>query len=407
MNTRRKPKFVASIVALFLLAALLGSTALTAGAETATTSYVAVSAGRWFTCALTTSGGVKCWGQNDGGQLGDGTTTNRNSPVDVVGLTSGVSAITTGWFHTCALTTQGGVKCWGGNGHGEAGNGTIGDHNVPVDVIGLTGNVLAITAGQSHTCALTGERAIKCWGNNADGELGDGTTINRTTPVDVVGMSSDVVYIEAGGFHTCAMRYGSGLKCWGANAGGQLGDGTTIDHITPGNVSGMANGVGGISAGGWHTCARTNLGIKCWGLNNNGQLGVGTTAFYMSSPTDVVGLSNGAEVISAGEYHTCAVSPGGGALCWGWNSDGQLGNGNTVDSNVPVNVVGLGSGVSSISAGGNHSCALMASGGIKCWGWNGYGQLGDGTNIDHLTPVTVLGSSVLDPFSIFLPLLTR
>ena len=340
MNTRRYSKFLASLVVLSLLATLLGSAAFPTSVRAAITTYTAISAGRWYTCALTTSGGVKCWGQNGYGQLGDGTTTDRTTPVDVIGLTSGVSAITTGWFHTCALTASGGVKCWGDNWYGKLGDGTTEERGTPVDVIGLTSGVSAITAGWGHTCALTASGGVKCWGFNDDGELGDGTTDGRTTPVNVSGLTNGFIAIDAGGWHTCALKYGSGVKCWGANAAGQLGDGTTTDRYTPVNVGGLATG-DAISAGGWHTCAVAFGGVKCWGFNNNGQLGDGTT-----------------------DYRT-----------------------------TPVDVSGLTSGVSAIAAGGNHTCALTVSGGVKCWGDNWLGQLGDGTTTDRRTPVDVFGSS--------------
>jgi len=390
MNSRRYSKFLASLVSLFLLATLLGGAAFPTSVRAAITAYTAVSAGRWRTCALTASGGVKCWGDNRGGQLGDGTTTDRTTPVDVIGLTSGISAIAAGWWHTCALTASGGVKCWGQNAHGELGDGTTEESWTPVDVIGLTSGVSAITAGWGHTCAVTASGGVKCWGYNDDGELGDGTTTERHTPVDVSGLTRGVDAIDAGGWHTCAMKHGSGLKCWGGNGAGQLGDDTTTDRYTPVNVGGLTSGVFDFSAGGWHTCALTPGGVKCWGLNINGQLGDGTTD-YRTKPVNVIGLTSGVDAIDAGEYHTCALTSGGGVKCWGWG--GQMGNGTNTDSTTPVEVSDLTSGVSAITAGGNHTCALTASGGVKCWGDNWLGQLGDGTTTDRRTPVDVVGSS--------------
>ena len=170
------------------------------------------------------------------GQLGDGTTTNRLTPVDVSGLTSGVQAITGGGLHTCALTTAGGVKCWGYNAFGQLGDGTTADRSTPVDVVGLTNGVRAIDTGGDHACALTTAGGTKCWGNNTYGQLGDGTTTDRWTPVEIGSLFNGVKAIAAGGGFTCALTTSSSIKCWGYNAYGQLGDGTTTDRWTPVDV---------------------------------------------------------------------------------------------------------------------------------------------------------------------------
>jgi len=338
-----------------------------------------VSVGGQHTCGLTASGGVKCWGKNDFGQLGDGTFTNRSTPMDVVGLSSGVSAIAAGYSHTCALTTDGGVKCWGNN------NAT------PVDVAGLTSGVSAISAGFRHTCAVTTSGGVKCWGQNNYGQLGDGTTTSRFGPVDVVGLASGVTATAAGEFHTCALTTAGGVKCWGENGSGQLGDGTNITRLTPVDVSGLPSGVSTIVAGEFHNCVITTLGgVKCWGGNNGGQLGDGTTS-SRSTPVDVVGLASVVSAVSAGGSHTCAVAASGEVKCWGINDFGQLGDGTTTRRSTPVDVAGLVSGVSAIVSRWGHTCVVTTSGGIKCWGYNKYGQLGDDTTTDRSTPVNVAG----------------
>ena len=356
-----------------------------------------IAAGWGHTCALLADGGVKCWGNNQYWQLGDGTRTNyRSTPVGVSGLSSGVGAIAAGDEHTCALLTNGGVKCWGWNSDGQLGDGTITSHWTPVDVSGLGGGVTAIAAGGGHTCALLDGGGVKCWGHNNRGQLGDGTTTNRSTPVAVSGLNSGVAAIAAGGSrldgaHTCALLDGGGVKCWGWNSDGQLGDGTTTNRSTPVDVIGLNSGVAAIAAGWTHSCALLDSGgVKCWGRNEFGQLGDGTTT-NRSTPVDVIGLNSGVVAIAAGMYHTCALLENGGVKCWGRNDRGPLGDGTTTNRSTPVNVSGISSSIAAIAAGGAHTCALLDSGGVKCWGDNESGQLGDGTTTNRSTPVDVRG----------------
>jgi alpha-tubulin suppressor-like RCC1 family protein len=345
----------------------------------------AIAAGEQHTCALTTSGGIKCWGANWSGQLGDGTGGIRLTHVDVSGLTSGVAMIETGGYHTCALTTSGSIKCWGHNGIGELGDGTTTNRTTPVDMSALPSGVSAIAAGYYHTCGLTTSGGVKCWGDNEHGQLGDGTTTNRITPVDVSGLTSGMRAIAAGYGHTCAVTTSNGIKCWGWNSSGQLGDGTQTDRTTPVNVSGLTSGVSAIAAGVSHTCALTTSGgVKCWGFSCYANINDGPT------PVDVSGLTSGVLAIAAGDNHTCAMTTTGGVKCRGDNSDGQLGDGTTTDRTTPVDVSGL-SGVSAVAAGSYHTCALTTSGGVKCWGANWHGQLGDGTTTSRSIPVDVSG----------------
>jgi alpha-tubulin suppressor-like RCC1 family protein len=355
-----------------------------------------VSAGRWHSCALTTAGAVVCWGYNGSGQLGDGTTTQRLTPTAVNGASSGVAAIAAGHYHSCALATGGGILCWGSNGEGELGDGTTTNRSTPTAVSGLGSGVAAIAAGNGFTCALTTGGGVLCWGWNGEGELGDGTTTRRLTPTPVSGLGNGVAAIATGAVHTCAVTTTGSVACWGWNGIGQLGDGRAIQHPTPTAVSGLSSGVAALKAGQDHTCAlTTGGGALCWGDNWFGQLGDGTTTIR-STPTAVSGLGSGVAAIAAGDYHTCALTTGGGVLCWGWNGEGQLGDGTTTNRSTPVAVSGLGSGVAAIAAGGNHTCAVTTSGGALCWGRNGSGQLGDGTTTNRLTPTLVsgLGSGV-------------
>jgi alpha-tubulin suppressor-like RCC1 family protein len=342
------------------------------------------SLGAAHTCALLADGTAKCWGNNYDGQLGDGTNTNKNTPVTVSGLTNAV-AIAGGAAHTCALLSDGTAKCWGNNYYGQLGDGTFIDKNTPVTVSGLT-NAVAIAASFYHTCALLSDGTAKCWGRNDYGQLGDGTNTNKNTPVTVSGLTNAVA-IAAGGYHTCALLADGTAKCWGYNGNGQLGDGTFIDKNTPVTVSGLTNAVA-IAGGAAHTCALLSDGTaKCWGNNAEGQLGDGGTFIEKTTPVTVSGLTN-AVAIAAGSSHTCALLSDGTVKCWGRNDYGQLGDGTFIDKNTPVTVSGLTNAVA-IAASDVHTCALLSDGTAKCWGNNYDGQLGDGT----FTPTAPYGKS--------------
>jgi alpha-tubulin suppressor-like RCC1 family protein len=207
----------------------------------------------------------------------------------------------------------------------------------------------------------------------------------------VFGLASGVAAISLGGGHTCALTSAGGVVCWGYNPYGQLGDGTTDMRPTPVLVSGDASGATAIAAGGLQTCALTRAGaVECWGYNGSGQLGDGTTT-DRHTPVAVSGLASGVAAIAPGGAHTCALTTAGGVICWGWNRRGQLGDGTTTDRHTPVAVSGLASGVKVIAAPNEHTCALTSPRGVDCWGWNGEGEIGDGTTVTSLEPIGVIG----------------
>lgn len=402
----------------------------------------AISASYYHTCALTKAGGIKCWGYNRYGQIGDGSTMNQSTPATVAGLASGMASVSAGYDQTCAVTTAGGMKCWGHNGYGELGNGTAKDSATPVDVSGLAAGVASISAGNDHTCAVTTLGGLKCWGFNNNGQVGDGTTTSRTTPGYVLGLSSGVVSVSAGNQSTCSVTAAGGLKCcgsnnygqlgdgsttlrmspvdvfvttvsagefascartaagavkcWGDNSYGRLGDGTTITRATLADVAGLsapdlAVPSRQVAAGESFTCVLTLAGeVKCWGRNDYGQLGIGSSP-DRTTPAKLESLVEGVNAIAAGAYHSCALTTSGGVKCWGRGSNGQIGDGFNTDKSMPTDVYGLSAGIAAISTGYYHSCALSAGGGVKCWGYNGTGQLGDGTGITSTTPVDVRG----------------
>lgn len=385
-------------LAALMMGAWLFAAATPPHAAAATASASQAAGGVYQTCARTTSGAAKCWGANFDGQLGDGTQVNSPTAVDVAGLGSDVASVAGGYAHMCAVTTSGGARCWGYNISGQVGSGSASFWIIsPAVPAGLGSGVASIAGGYGHTCALMTTGGVRCWGYNNNGQLGDGTTATRMTPVAVSGLSSGVAAIAVGGFHTCALLTTGSVQCWGFNASGQLGTGSmsgpeacpTSCSKTPVPVSGVSNAIA-IAAGETHTCALLAAGgVQCWGENARGQLGDGTNS-ARPTPADVSGLPGPADAIALGGQHGCALIAGD-AWCWGRNDAGQLGDGTTGDSNVPVAVADLGASVSSLAPGYRHTCAVLTGGALRCWGSNDYGQLGDGSTAGSSVPVGVLG----------------
>jgi len=429
MRTHTRLQAVVAAAAAAVLAAALVDTFAFADQNEGITPASAiaeghVSVGGLHTCAVLTNGTVQCWGSNDQGQLGNGTTTTSTVPTTVPTISTAV-AVTAGNTHTCALLADGTARCWGLDGNGQLGDGTFGDasqkydQRSPVTVTGLTGAV-AIAAGGFHTCAIVGGGAVKCWGDDGMGQLGDGRPGGRSlVPVSVSGLSN-VTALTLGEFHSCALLSDGTMKCWGHNGFGQLGDGTTTNRSTPVTVAGLPdpggttpNPVVALTTGYGHSCAllKDNT-ARCWGENNFGQLGYSTPKVDPSKPTSPMKPSltpktvqhNNAPVvpppfpqpapdlvdqgnliaISAGQFHTCALVSGGTVRCWGSGARGQLGTdpnpfssnaAQIEDSTYTVDVVGLPGPATAITAGGFHSCATVGSG-MQCWGYNFYGQLG-------------------------------
>jgi len=350
-------------------------------------AMASIAGGYSHTCTLLNSSAVKCWGYNGDGQLGDGTTTQRNSAVTVTGLSSGVRTIATRYTHTCALLDTGAVKCWGSNFRGHLGDGTKIAKSTPVAVSGLNSGVSAISAGNGHTCALLRSGAAKCWGDA--GKTGDGTDVERTTPVDVFGLSSGVSAISAAGYHTCALLNTGAVKCWGSENDGTLGNGGGATNKPGGAISGFSASVIALAAGERHNCALLSTGgVQCFGQNGNGQLGNGTST-SSSTPVTVSGIST-AVAISANGWTSCALLSNGEVKCWGKNNNGQLGDNSTTDRLTPVTVSSLSSAVA-IGNGYDHTCSLISSGAAKCWGRNDSGQVGDNSTTQRLSPVSVTG----------------
>lgn len=343
-------------------------------------------------CARVSNGTARCWGQNDVGQLGNGTPSAMSSlPVAVSGLTN-VAAIATGGYHSCALLGDHTVRCWGQGTDGQLGNGGLASSPTPVVATGLT-DAVAISAGTFHTCALRTGGAVSCWGDNSYAQTGSPvpTDYGQTkAPAVVPNVTATAVY--TGGFHSCALVSG-GVQCWGDNSTGQLGNGGTAGtpphSLTPVAVTGLTSGVTSMSAGDSHNCAIVGGAVRCWGDNNYGQLGngaVSTTA--VTTPATVAGLS-GITSVAAGYTFSCARQSNNTVSCWGRNGDGELGKGGGADTTAPVAVSGINS-AASLSAGSLSACVLLTNNVARCWGDNAFGEMGNGTSgTDALSPTTV------------------
>lgn len=339
---------------------------------------VSIAAGVGQAVALKSNGTVYAWGDNAYGQIGDGTKTNRNLPVKIDSLNS-VSQITAGRLHTAALTETGIVYMWGNNNRGQLGDGTTTEHLTPIPID--LAEVAAVSAGGSHTVAISKDGTIYEWGDNTYGQIGDGTTTRRYRPVLVNGVAG-AKKVSAGTNHTIAITEENEVYAWGDNSSGQLGNGTQLGNQVPLQVSGLS-GIIDISAGAAYNIALADDGsVYTWGENSNGQLGDGTT-ILRTMPVQISELSR-ITYISAGQTHSSAIMNNAYIYTWGSNIKCEVGFDGQKCS-VPVPLSGL-TDVAVPVAGMYHSLAVMENGKIMSWGYNSHGQLGNGTKTNSDMP---------------------
>ena len=353
-----------------------GSGPATAPATPTSNTAVGLDSDGSGACAILYHRDVKCWGMNDFGQLGDNSDKASNVPVSVSGLTGVLSLVgesSEGGY--CAVLLSGGVDCWGTNTSGALGNGstTLTQADVPVAVTGVSDATNGGTNNAFTYCMLLGSESVRCWGDNTYGQLGDGSrAASSNVPVGVLGVFKPVG-LASDGTSFCAQLKSGGAQCWGSNADGALGNGSTAaSSSVPVAVQGL-NYIQKLFAGAAGYCAVIDGGgVKCWGSNADGSLGDGKASKYSAVPVAVKGLSGVSSIDGS-----CAVLHNGRVKCWGTGVDGELGNGTTGQpSDVAVPVSGL-TGVSELA--GNY-CALLENGGVECWGSNrSDGALGNGS----------------------------
>jgi alpha-tubulin suppressor-like RCC1 family protein len=389
-----------------------------------------IDAGGDHTCALIAAGWVRCWGDNSRGQIGDGTDLGprlaREAELEGF-LLSSITSIDVGSQHTCAVDEARTAWCWGADDHGQLGDGTTGDaeHERTRPVIVRTSpvgpaltDVVQVATGASHTCARLMDGTVRCWGSNAFGQVGDGTTdpinapnLSPVTVRDEFGaVLDDVAWISAGSNHTCAQLGDGTARCWGSNASGEVGDSTAVAVRDEARIVRSAGGavaldrIVSIRAGGQHTCAlRTDSTVWCWGIDTLGQLGDGLAggsrayALPVAAP-GALGALTGVLHLSGGRNHTCVTRTNTDSPCWGLGTFGRLGDGADVGVNrstpSPVREsaspnAGPEYFIAGVAAGGDHSCAAFQDGSAACWGRDQLGQLGDEVAGDRAFPGTV------------------
>ena len=357
--------------------------------EASGASIVGLGLGDLHSCALAHAGGVLCWGANESFELGSATRENSPVPRLLPGLIN-VSSIDSAAGYSCVINGDGTVSCWGLDGHGELGDAASGQSASrpdPQPVMGLAG-VVQLSTGEGHACALDFNGVVYCWGANARGQLGDGTNVDRSVPVKVSGLAAAAKEVSAAETHTCARLASGQVQCWGGNEYGQLGDGMLgEDATTPQPVGGVTDAVELVS-GSYHTCVvRKGRNVTCWGRNNRGQLGDGSTV-DRAYPVATAAL-NDVRDLALGEVHSCSRSENGAVACWGGNDFGQIGDGSMTDRPAPVAVPGV--HADELRAGNYHNCARRNLDAVQCWGRNDNAQLGDGTTINRAVPTVTLG----------------
>lgn len=389
--------FIGALAWLLVVAVPTSVTPVAASARVTTVVWQQVDAGAAHTCAVRSDGRLFCWGRGDHGELGNGAEDDHARPVEVAGGRTDWAVVSAGAFHTCARRLTGQLYCWGQDDWGQLGDGgTNTSQSSPVDVVGARTDWAGVTAGGGVTCALRRTGRLFCWGDDSTGALGDGApSPSQPAPVQVAGARTDWASVTTGDGHTCARRTIGRLFCWGRDDHGQVGNGGGVGpaQTTPVEVAGGRTDWVKVSAGSAHTCARRSDGrLFCWGFGPYGQRFDGTHQANRGAPYSAVGARTDWSGLAAGSQHTCVRRTSGRLFCAGFDGAGQLGDGGgQADGATPVQVAGLRTDWSVVTAGGGHTCALRVSGRLFCWGADAYGQLGDGgAAFSQPTPVEVV-----------------
>jgi len=332
------------------------------------------------------------WGSNYLGQLGDNTTTDRSSPVTTAGAGTTWCQVGSGYRHITAIKTDGTLWTWGYNGCGQLGDGTTTDRSSPVTTAGAGTSWCQVGSSFLHTTAVKTDGTLWTWGRNRYGRLGDGTTTNRSSPGTTAGAGTTWCQVSAGYAHTVAIKTDGTLWTWGGNGCGRLGTDTTTSRSSPGTTDGGGTTWCQVGSGYSHIAAiKTDGTLWTWGSNYYGELGDGSDT-DQSSPVTTAGAGTTWCQTSASYYHTAAVKTDGTLWTWGNNYSGQLGDGSDTNRISPVTTAGAGTTWCQVGSGRNHTMAVKTDGTLWTWGANFDGQLGDNTTTVQSSPVTTAGA---------------
>ena len=337
------------------------------------------------------SGNLWLWGYNSYGQLGDNTTANKSSPVQTIAYGANWKSISGGHHHIAAIKTDGTLWNCGRSGtYGQLGDNTTANKSSPVQTVTFGTNWKQVDCGRLYTAAIKTDGTLWCWGDNSNGQLGDNTATNRSSPVQTVTFATNWMQVSSGYFYTAAIKTDGTLWCWGDNANGQLGDNTTVKKSSPVQTVAFGTNWKSVSAGIWQIAAIKNDGtLWTWGSNSYGGLG-DNTIVKKSSPVQTIAYGTNWQQVACGNFHTAAIKTDGTLWSWGRNLNGQLGNNTVTNRSSPVQTVAFGTNWKQVDCGYHYTAAIKTDGTLWTWGYNIYGGLGDNTTTNRSSPVQTI-----------------
>ena len=339
---------------------------------------------------LFSEGGLWTWGQNSYGQLGDNTVVNKSSPVQTIAFGTNWKQVTSGYYCAAAIKTDGTLWAWGYNVNGQLGDNTVNDKSSPVQTIALGTNWKQVSGGYYHTAAIKTDGTLWAWGYNTYGQLGDNTVVNKSSPVQTIALGTNWKQVSCGITYTAAIKTDGTLWSWGRNNSGQLCDNTVVDKSSPVQTIALGTNWKQVACGYQHASAiKTDGTLWTWGYNTYGQLG-DSTVVHKSSPVQTIALGTNWKQVACGFYHTAGIKTDGTLWTWGRDNYGELGDNTVVSKSSPVQTIALGTNWKQVDCGFYHTAGIKTDGTLWAWGYNVNGQLGDSTVVRKSSPVQTI-----------------